>query len=52
MSFTATPVDDHVIESLPTDVTVTASTYGHLSVEDARKAMEQAGWFGQAQVNL
>lgn len=34
------------------NVTVTASTYGHLSVEDARKAMEQAGWFEKAQVNL
>lgn len=34
------------------NVTVTASTYGHLNVEDARKAMEQAGWFGNVQVNL
>jgi integrase/recombinase XerD len=35
------------------NVTVTAVTYGHLTVEDARKAMEQAGWFiGKAQVNL
>ena len=34
------------------NVTVTASTYGHLSVEDARKAMVDAGWFGNVQVNL
>lgn len=35
------------------NVTVTAATYGHLNVEDARKAMEHAGWFiGKAQVNL
>ena len=35
------------------NVTVTAATYGHLNVEDARKAMEQAGWFiGKAQVKL
>lgn len=34
------------------NVTVTASTYGHLTVEDARKAMVDAGWFGNVQVNL
>ncbi|MCT6733814.1 site-specific integrase [Rhodococcus qingshengii] len=35
------------------NVTVTAATYGHLTIEDARKAMEQSGWFtGTAQVRL
>jgi integrase/recombinase XerD len=35
------------------NVTVTAATYGHLTVEDARKVMERAGWFaGKAQVAL
>ena len=28
-----------------TNVTTTSAIYGHLSVEDARKVMEQAGWF-------
>jgi site-specific recombinase XerD len=26
-------------------VTTTVEVYGHLSVEDARHTMEQAGWF-------
>jgi integrase/recombinase XerD len=26
-------------------VTTTVEVYGHLSVEDARGALEQAGWF-------
>jgi len=26
-------------------ITTTSSIYGHLTVEDARKAMEAAGWF-------
>lgn len=35
------------------NVTVTAATYAHLTAEDARKIMEQAGWFsGRAQVIL
>lgn len=28
-----------------TNVQVTAATYGHLTAEDAREAMERAGWF-------
>jgi integrase/recombinase XerD len=32
------------------DVTVTATTYGHLTVEDARVVMERAGWFTGRQV--
>lgn len=34
------------------DLTTTASVYGHLTVEDARKALEQAGWFAGRQVRL
>jgi integrase/recombinase XerD len=34
------------------DLTTTASVYGHLTVEDARKALEQAGWFTGRQVRL
>ena len=26
-------------------VTTTSATYGHLTVEDARAALEKAGWF-------
>ena len=32
------------------NVTVTATTYGHLTVEDARAVMEKAGWFDSQQV--
>jgi integrase/recombinase XerD len=32
------------------DVTVTAATYGHLTVEDARAVMQKAGWFDGRQV--
>lgn len=34
------------------DLTTTSSVYGHLSVEDARKALEQAGWFAGKDVQL
>jgi integrase/recombinase XerD len=34
------------------DLTITSSVYGHLTVEDARKALEQAGWFTGQQVRL
>ena len=33
-------------------VTTTIDTYGHLSVEDARKALEAAGWFTGREVRL
>jgi hypothetical protein len=33
-------------------VTTTLSIYGHLSVEDARRALEAAGWFTGAGVGL
>jgi integrase/recombinase XerD len=33
-------------------VATTTTTYGHLTVEDARRVMEQAGWFTQGQVRL
>jgi integrase/recombinase XerD len=33
-------------------VTTTVDTYGHLSVEDARRVLEGAGWFADAQVRL
>ena len=32
------------------DVTVTATTYGHLTVEDARAVMEKGGWFDSQRV--
>jgi len=32
-------------------VVTTSSTYGHLTVEDARRVMEQAGWFTDKQVS-
>jgi integrase/recombinase XerD len=33
------------------NVTVTATTYGHLTVEDARVVMERAGWFDGRRVS-
>lgn len=33
-------------------VTTTMTVYGHLSVEDARAALERAGWFDEPQVRL
>ncbi|PIJ29385.1 integrase [Mycobacterium heckeshornense] len=33
-------------------VATTSATYGHLSVEDARRVMEQAGWFTDRQVRV
>lgn len=33
-------------------VATTTTTYGHLTVEDARRVMQQAGWFTQRQVRL
>jgi site-specific recombinase XerD len=32
-------------------VATTSSTYGHLTVEDARRVLEQAGWFTDKQVS-
>ena len=34
------------------DITTNAGVYGHLSVEDARKSLEAAGWFTGAGVRL
>lgn len=34
------------------NVATTTTTYGHLTVEDARRVMEQAGWFTDGQVRL
>jgi integrase/recombinase XerD len=34
------------------NVTTTAAIYGHLTVEDARRVLEQAGWFTDGQVSL
>ncbi len=34
------------------DITTTAAVYGHLSAEDARKALEEAGWFTGREVRL
>ena len=34
------------------DLTTTSSVYGHLTVEDARKALEDAGWFTGREVRL
>jgi integrase len=31
-------------------ITTTLTIYGHLSVEDARRVLEQAGWFTDRQV--
>lgn len=33
-------------------VTTTSEVYGHLSAEDARRALEEAGWFAEAAVRL
>ncbi len=33
-------------------VTTTSATYGHLTVEDARRVMERAGWFADRRVSL
>jgi len=32
-------------------VTTTSATYGHLTVEDARAALEKAGWFTGKEVS-
>ncbi|MEU4290923.1 tyrosine-type recombinase/integrase [Kribbella sp. NPDC026596] len=34
------------------DITTTANVYGHLTAEDARKALEEAGWFSGREVRL
>ncbi|MGO1665295.1 site-specific integrase [Corynebacterium variabile] len=34
------------------DITTTAAVYGHLSAEDARKALEEAGWFTGREVQF
>jgi site-specific recombinase XerD len=33
-------------------VTTTMSIYGHLTAEDARKALQAAGWFADREVRL
>ncbi len=33
-------------------ITTTIDTYGHLGVEDARRALETAGWFTGREVTL
>jgi len=33
-------------------VTTTSAVYGHLTAEDARKALQAAGWFTRTEVNL
>ncbi|MHB1534141.1 MAG: hypothetical protein ACYC1D_05925 [Acidimicrobiales bacterium] len=33
-------------------VTTTLDVYGHLSVEDARRSLEEAGWFSDTVVRL
>ena len=33
-------------------ITTTVDTYGHLTVEDARASLEQAGWFTGREVRL
>ena len=33
-------------------ITTTIDTYGHLTVEDARKTLEAAGWFTGREVQL
>jgi integrase/recombinase XerD len=32
-------------------ITTTVATYGHLTSEDARKVLEEAGWFTGRQVS-
>jgi integrase/recombinase XerD len=34
------------------DITTTSNVYGHLTVEDARKALEEAGWFTGREIRL
>jgi integrase/recombinase XerD len=34
------------------DITTTAAVYGHLSAEDARKSLEEAGWFTGRELRL
>ena len=34
------------------DITTTLAVYGHLSVEDARRVLEAAGWFAEGQVRM
>lgn len=34
------------------DITTTSAVYGHLSAEDARKSLEEAGWFTGREVEL
>ena len=34
------------------DLTTTAGVYGHLTVEDAHAALQQAGWFTGQEVRL
>lgn len=34
------------------DITTTAAVYGHLSAEDVRRALEEAGWFTGREVQL
>jgi len=33
-------------------ITTTIDTYGHLTVEDARRTLEEAGWFTGREVRL
>jgi len=33
-------------------ITTTVDTYGHLTVDDARRALEAAGWFTGREVHL
>ena len=33
-------------------ITTTVDTYGHLTVEDARRALEAAGWFTGREVRV
>jgi len=50
----ATGVPIEVVSKLlgHADLTTTSSVYGHLTAEDARKALEQAGWFTGQEVRL
>ncbi len=38
--------------SITTTITTTIDTYGHLSIEDARRTLEAAGWFTGREVRL